>query len=366
MKLNVWTLFGSAALTALVAVCPAPAAEPGFKPLFNEKDLSGWEGNPELWSVRDGAITGVTKPDPADPKKSLLKHNTFLIYQGGEFSDFELRFSYRIVGGNSGIQYRSKVLRQGGQGPVVGGYQADFEAGPKFSGILYDEAGVAGNRGIMAMRGEKVVWTTDCKKTVTGSLGTAEEIQARIKPDQWNDYVIIARGNHLQHFVNGTQTVDVTDQCESMRLKAGVLALQIHAGPPMTVQFRNIRLQNLAAARADLERLQGSWRPTQIVANGNPAEADALDRLTVTIQGNRYLVVKPDSEESGQFHLDEAHQPAWMDVTTPSGDYVPAIYELTGDTLRVCYAINGAPRPTAFESTAGSDRVFAVYQRIDR
>jgi hypothetical protein len=212
------------------------AADEGRK-LFNGKDLTGWDGNPKLWSVKDGAIQGQTTKENPTPG------NTFLIYTNGEVADFELRFSYKIEGGNSGVQYRSKVKDPAKW--VVGGYQGDFEAGKKYSGILYDEAGVAGGRGIMAERGESVVWDADCKKKVVGSLGASEEIQAKIKANDWNDYVIIARGNQLMHQINGVKTVEVTDNCESKRLTKGVLALQLHAGPPMVVQFKDIRLKEL-------------------------------------------------------------------------------------------------------------------------
>ncbi len=219
------------------------AVEPGFKPLFNGNDLSGWDGNPKLWSVRDGAITGqTTKENPA-------KGNTFLIWKGGDVTDFELRFSYKIVANNtvgfanSGVQYRSKVVNPTNW--VVGGYQADFEAGTTYSGILYDEAGVAGGRGIMAKRGEKVAWGSDCKSQTTGTVGKSEDIQAGIHKEDWNEYVVVAKGNHLVHSINGRTTVDVTDECEAKRLTSGVLALQLHAGEPMTVQFKNFRIKTL-------------------------------------------------------------------------------------------------------------------------
>ena len=96
----------------------------------------------------------------------------------------------------------------------------------------------------MAARGQKIVWDKDCKRQVAGSVGNSEEIQAAIKKEDWNDYVIVARGNHLQHFINGKQTVDVTDECESKAAKSGVLALQIHVGGPMTVEFKNIRIKS--------------------------------------------------------------------------------------------------------------------------
>src|SRR5205814_9293567 len=145
----------------------------------------------------------------------------------------------------SGIQYRSKILDQSNW--VVGGYQADMEAGTTYTGILYEERM---KRGIMAARGEKVVWDKDCKKQVTGSLSTSEELQAMIKKEDWNDYVVIATGNHLQHFINGHQTVDVTDDCEAQRAMSGVLALQLHAGSPMKVQFKNIRIKQFSAKHA--------------------------------------------------------------------------------------------------------------------
>ena len=129
----------------------------------------------------------------------------------------------------------------------MAGYQADFEAGKTYSGILYEEKG----RGILAQRGQKTVIKPDPadpkkhKVEVTGSLGKSEDIQAKIKHEDWNDYVVIAKGNHFQHFINGVQTVDVTDEHEAKAAKSGILALQIHVGPPMTVQFKNIRIKTL-------------------------------------------------------------------------------------------------------------------------
>lgn len=229
---------------ALVAALSLPALAEDV-PLFNGTDLSGWEGNRELWSVRDGAITGITPPDPADPAKGLIKHNTFLVWKGGTVGDFELTFQYRIEKGNSGVQYRSKELAPGAFGPIVSGYQADFEAGDKYSGILYEERG----RGILALRGEKtVIKPGDGKKPTVekaGQVGDSAAIQASIKKEDWNEYKIVARGNRVQHFINGLQTVDVTDEDAANAPKEGLLALQIHQGPPMTVQFKNFKLTKL-------------------------------------------------------------------------------------------------------------------------
>ncbi len=236
------------------ALCSAVATSGAGEamPIFNGTDLTGWEGNPDLWSVRDGAITGITPPDPANPGKGTIKHNTFIVWKAGTLRDFELTFKYRIEKGNSGVQYRSRELDPGEFGPIVGGYQADLEAGKTYSGILYEERG----RGILAKRGEKTVIRTKEKDPadpkskefaveVTGSVGDSDAIQAAIKDEEWNEYRIVAKGNHLQHFINGLQTVDVTDEDTAHAAKEGILALQIHQGPPMVVQFKDILLKVL-------------------------------------------------------------------------------------------------------------------------
>lgn len=207
----------------------------GEKPIFNGKDLTGWEGNMKLWSVEDGAITGKTTDD-GDTK---LNHNTFLVWKAGKVSDFELTFKYRIEKGNSGVQYRSKLLEPGENGPIVSGYQADFEAGPTYSGILYEERG----RGILAERGQKTEIGDNGKPTVTGNLDSSADIQATIKSEDWNDYKIVAHGNHVKHFINGKQTIDVVDKDEANAPKEGILALQVHAGPAMVVQFKDMVLK---------------------------------------------------------------------------------------------------------------------------
>jgi hypothetical protein len=230
------------ALAALFATLSCASADE--KEIFNGKDLTGWEGNKDLWSVQDGTITGKTPADPANPAKSILKHNTFLVWKAGTVSDFVLTFQYRIEKGNSGVQYRSKELNAGENGPIISGYQADFEAGKTYSGILYEERG----RGILAKRGEKTVIKPAAdggKKAVvevTGSVGDSAAIQASIKSEDWNEYRIVAKGNHVQHFINGQQTIDVTDEDTANAPKEGLLALQIHAGPPMVVQFKNFKL----------------------------------------------------------------------------------------------------------------------------
>jgi hypothetical protein len=238
---------GVAAVISLSLISTATAAhhgnqvEPGFHSLFNGKDLTGWTGNLNLWSVEDGVITGQTGETP----QNKLTHNTFLVYTGDSVDDFELRLKYRIVDGNSGIQYRSKILEKGEFGLVVSGYQADFEAGTTYSGILYEEKG----RGILAQRGQATKVVTDPanpgkhKVEVIGSVGDTEEIQSVINSEDWNDYTIIANGNQLTHIINGRVSVSVIDEDKANSSKSGVLALQVHRGPVMTVQFKDIRIR---------------------------------------------------------------------------------------------------------------------------
>jgi len=224
------------AFTSVQVWADDAADEAGFKPIFNGKDLDGWDGNPKFWSVEDGAITGRTTAENPTPG------NTFLIWRDGEVDDFVLRLDFKIVGGNSGIQYRSKDHGNW----VVGGYQADFEAGTTYSGINYEERG----RGILALRGEKTKLTADSSdknkmvKTVVGKTDkTSEELQATIKNEDWNEYRIVTKGNKLQHFINGHMTSEVTDEHAEKSTASGKLALQLHVGPAMIVQIKDVILK---------------------------------------------------------------------------------------------------------------------------
>lgn len=342
----------------------ARAAEDGWVSLFDGKTLEGWEGNPALWSVRDGAITGETKADTG------LKHNTFLVWKGGEVGNFELRLQYRVIKGNSGIQYRSRVVEQGPQGPIVGGYQADLEAGKTYSGIMYEERG----RGILAERGHvtRVSTGPDGKHRVESlaSVGKTEDLQAVIRDEDWNDYLIIARGNSLTHVINGRVMSQIIDDDAERAAKSGVLAFQVHTGPPMVVQFRNIQLKRMGgmagmAAQTDLERMQGEWVGVTGVRNGEAIPVEWLAALRLTIKADRYEVKWPDGGDTGSFKLTEAQAPRLMDVTSTGGGgaKVLGIYELMGDTLRVAYGMGGASRPKDFRGSPGSESVSITYRR---
>jgi hypothetical protein len=167
-----------------------------------------------------------------------LKANTFLVWKDGQPGDFELTLQFKIEGGNSGIQYRSKVLDD--EQFIVGGYQADIDFTNKFAGILYEEKG----RGILAKRGEKVTIGGDGKKQAS-AFATSDELAAGIHPGQWNDYRVVAKGNRLQHYINEALTAEVIDEQGDKSAATGVIALQLHQGPPMVVRFKNITLREL-------------------------------------------------------------------------------------------------------------------------
>jgi alpha-galactosidase len=211
---------------------PSTADKDGFTPMFNGKDLTGWEGEAGYWSVEDGAITGKTTTS------TPLDRPTYLFWKGGKPADFELHAEFRFVTehGNSGINFRSQRLPNWD----VKGYQADIETGPNYTGILYECNG----REIMTQRGQKVVIDEDGRRDVTAP-GDAAELQKHIKANDWNQYVIIARGPELVFKINGVVMSHVIDRQQGKAATDGVVTLQLHPGPPMKVQFRNIRVKNL-------------------------------------------------------------------------------------------------------------------------
>jgi len=210
----------------------------GFKSLFNGKDLTGWEGNPKLWSVKDGMIVGQTT------KENPTKGNTFLILKDQKFKDFEIRAICKLEGMNSGIQYRSKVIDPANW--VMAGYQCDINPGPDNYCKLYQER----MRGRIAMPGEVVTMDAEGKKNVTGTVPEPDKVKTAEKKGDWNEVVVIAKGNHLIQKLNGVVIVDLTDNDERPdkgRTMDGLLGLQIHAGGPMTITFKEIKIKELPA-----------------------------------------------------------------------------------------------------------------------
>jgi hypothetical protein len=225
----------------LLAPVAAPAEPAGMKVLFSGKDLSGWDGDKRLWSVKDGAIHGETTPEAA------AQGNTFLILKDQSYGNFDLRLSFRCnATNNSGIQYRSKHITEGSLANawVVRGYQHEIRNQnklPNVSGFIYDEGG---KRARLCFVGEKATWENS-SKNVVGTLLDAAGFEKLFKLDDWNDVIIIARGNHIQHYLNGTLILDFTDNDPQLALKEGIIALQLHAGKPMWAEYKNIRIKDL-------------------------------------------------------------------------------------------------------------------------
>ncbi|MEM8734017.1 MAG: DUF1080 domain-containing protein [Planctomycetota bacterium] len=247
--LNAFKSIGTTLVLAMVVfVCGSAVGDEteestnGFVSLFDGKTLDGWEGDQKFWRVEDGAIVGQTTEDNKTAK------NTFLVFTKDTVDDFELRFSYRVKGGNSGIQYRSEVLSKW----VVKGLQADFEdqmheGKDKFSGMFFEENG----RMFMGQRGDVVVVRSNeanAKKPrleKIATVGDPVELEANIRRDGWNDYTIIAKGNVFIHIINGKVMSIGIDEDELNARKSGILAWQLHAGPPLKIEMKNIRLRRM-------------------------------------------------------------------------------------------------------------------------
>ncbi len=200
-----WGLF----VLAAAEVGQAQEQEKGFRPLFDGKTLDGFVGDPELWRVEDGQIVGST-----DGKK--LKHNSFLATRR-KFRNFVLKVKFKLRNHNSGIQFRSQLLKD----YIVRGYQADI-AENRYLGILYEERG----RGILA--------DVDPK-----------EVRKHYKPGQWNEYTIVANGPHIKLMLNGYTTVDYYEKDPKRGAKEGIIAFQLHTGPAMEIRFKDIRIKEL-------------------------------------------------------------------------------------------------------------------------
>ncbi len=209
-------------------VSPKPPPE-GFVNLLNGRDLSGWEGSPAYWSAEGGDLTG--KAD------GTLKYNRFIVWRGGTLKNFELRVQVKVSpGGNSGLQYRGTERPDLGES-VITGYQCDVVAKrPDYNGMLYEERG----RRILRSTGERVIIDTQGQPWVVGTFPLRS-----FAPGEWHDYRVLVEGNHHRHWIDGHPTVDVIDLDARGRKLEGVLAVQVHVGPPMTIQYRDMFLKRL-------------------------------------------------------------------------------------------------------------------------
>lgn len=230
--------------TAATDSTTTPAAGADFVQIFDGKTLTGWEGDTAYWRAENGVLVGEITPD------KTLKTNSFITWKGGETKDFELVADFNITEtGNSGVNYRSEVVKD--VPFALKGYQADIDGKNVYTGQNYEERG----RTIVAFRGQNVtLLATDTGKSVGNiwnaakqnpSLGSSDSLKSLIKSNDWNEIRIVAKGNNLKHYINGTLMSEVTDEDKVNGKASGLLGFQVHVGPPMKVQYRNIRLKTL-------------------------------------------------------------------------------------------------------------------------
>ena len=242
----------SAAVATVSADQRTPDDADGFTAIFDGKTLKGWTGDPVYWRVQDGCIVGEITPE------TIVKRNTFLIWQEGQPADFELKLEYRITkDGNSGVNYRSAIMDD--HPFALTGYQSDIDGRNRYTGQNYEERG----RTTLAYLGQVTVIPPQDRKLdaagrkklikknawtpakVVKPLGTKEELAKDLTPGQWHEMHIVAKGNRLRHFVNGVLMSDVTDNDPEHGRTAGSIGVQVHVGPPMKVEYRKIRLKAL-------------------------------------------------------------------------------------------------------------------------
>jgi len=254
----------AAALVIGLCVAWAPAAEApdpdaGFETIFNGKDLTGWDGHADLWSVKDGVIVGETTQQKRAPG------NTFLIWKGGNLKNFVLKLKFRMgSSNNSGVQFRSIHMPAKATDRNrwrVKGYQAEVEERPGKVGFLYDES----RRGWLVNVGDimeiNVGDDGKIKKEVVGKIADKNALikagyyKSNKDPNAWNEYEITCRGNHILMKLNGYQTIELIDNDKQNRTLEGILALQIHGGSAMRVEYKDIRIQRLAESYGEAFRL---------------------------------------------------------------------------------------------------------------
>jgi hypothetical protein len=211
--------------------------EPGFTPIFDGRTLQGWDGDPTYWRAENGSLVGEITP------KTVVRSNTFIVWRGGRPRDFELKLDYRITPeGNSGINYRSAIIPD----PVtpanrfaMRGYQCDLDGRNRYPGNNYEEKG----RLFLAVRGQVTHVVGGRKPVVLAKFGEPNELAAHITAD-WNAVHLVIQGYTLMHIINGHLMSVVIDDDEANRPSDGLLGMQVHVGPPMKVEYRNIRLKN--------------------------------------------------------------------------------------------------------------------------
>jgi hypothetical protein len=211
--------------------------EAGFQSIFDGKTLDGWEGDPTYWRVENGSLVGEITP------ATVIKSNTFIIWRGGRPRDFELKLDYRITPeGNSGINYRSTVVPDTvtpSNKFAMRGYQCDLDGRKRYPGNNYEEKG----RLFLAVRGQVTRVVGGRPPVIMSTIGDPEELVKAVT-DDWNAVHLVVRGNVLMHSINGRLMSVVIDDDAPNRPADGLIGVQVHVGPPMKVEYRQIRLKN--------------------------------------------------------------------------------------------------------------------------
>lgn len=210
-----------------------PQTDAGFVTIFDGSSLKGWDGDPDFWRLEKGSIVGETTTEKQP------KQNTFIIWRSESPADFELKLEYRLTGHNSGVQIRSIELPDIKW--AMKGYQADIDAQQTYTGQFYEERG----RGFLALRGQFNVINADGKPANVGSLGDNAELKKFINGDGWNEVHMIAQGNKLIQILNGHVMSMIIDNDPAGRKMDGLIGIQVHRGPAMKMEVRNIRFKKL-------------------------------------------------------------------------------------------------------------------------
>jgi hypothetical protein len=228
----------------------------GFQQIFDGKTLHGWDGDPAMWHVEDGAIVGYAPAGPRPP-------NTYISYHGdgdeGMAHDFDLKLEIKVeLGGGSGIQYRSAVgkpwirARPGDKLPkpawLMTGPQADFwfPVSPQtegYSGQFYSENT---NLGILAWRGQVTeLGTGQDTSQLLGTMGDRNALGGYVRDNGWNQYEIIARGPVMMHILNGQlMAVFIDDDPHSSNNASGLIGIELESNPTK-ISVRNIWLRKI-------------------------------------------------------------------------------------------------------------------------
>lgn len=268
------------------------ALEPGFERIFDGRTLADWDGDPTYWSVEDGSMVGTVTPE------TLLDRNTFIIWRGGELADFDLRLEYRITdSGNSGINYRS--IEVPGVSYALRGYQTDIHGGDLYTGNVYEERG----RTFLALRGQKTLVEPGEVARVVEYFGSAADLQSWVrKQDGWNDVRIVARGGRVQQYINGRLFADVIDNDVIAGRRKGLLGVQVHVGPPMKVEYRDIRVKRLG--EADVEPVGFDEMPMRM------SNSDVLPLVEAQVAG--LLKPGPEGPVNGRTELVVHSRPRYV------------------------------------------------------